>query len=376
MKKSNITKFSLDNCLIARLLSYFVIISFLFPRGYIEFSLTYKKIFTCAIWVSTLIIWIQFIVNYLKTKKYRIIKKEKILISSYFIYLILITIIKRGFFINGYQKLIVYPSICLFCTFNFRRNPRYFLNCINNVIMMSFLLNQIVSRNFFSKMYKEKKKKTIISISLILYTMLTTDASSSVICCIVLCIFGILYKVKKYYFLTKDSRIYIIGGGILSIIVVGTALFNSEIFHNNISVLNFSGRSFVWSDALTKIAKRPIFGYGIEGILLNVFWNKGDNSLGFNYAHNQNIQNFLDGGIIACALFYIMLINFFKKTYKSLDVEYKFLINSIFICFAMIMIVESTSIYYYMYIYLAIVYSLPKAIKYKEKGEKKNGIDK
>lgn len=404
MEESNFAK-RLDNCSAEKLINYFVMISFLIPRGYAEFSSIYKKIFTYGIWSSTLIIWIQFFKVYFKNNVHRVMKKEEIFIITYFLTLILITIVIRGGSINGYQKLIAYPSICLFTILNFKKNPKIFLNCINNVILGGFILNQIVLRDFFSKqyhitflghvqmvaqigslgvfcallyykIYNEKKNRTIISVLLILLTMLTTDASSALICCIMLCIFGLLYRTKKYNFLTKDSKIYIIGGSFLSIIIVIVSIFNNSIYHNAISFLDFSGRSFVWRDAIAKIKNSPIFGYGIEGILLNVFWNKLNNSPGFNYAHNQNLQNFLDGGIISFVLFYVMFISFFKNINKSLNLEYKAIINSILICFSTIMFFESTSQYYYMYIYLAIVYSLPNVINYNGKGEKKDGINK
>ena len=101
-------------------LYYFIIISFLFPRGYAEFNSTYKTIYTYAIWSSILIIWIEFFLYYFKM----VIKKDTIPIISYFIIIIIITFLIRGFTINGYQKLIAYPSICLFIICNLKKNPK------------------------------------------------------------------------------------------------------------------------------------------------------------------------------------------------------------------------------------------------------------
>ena len=207
----------------------------------------------------------------------------------------------------------------------------------------------------------------MINIVLIILTMLTTDATTSLMCGVILCIFGVLFKINKYNFLTKNSKIYIIVGEILSIIVVLTAFINNMYFHNFIKFLDFSGRGYVWRDAIFKIIKRPIFGYGIEGILLDVFWNKWNNSAGFNYAHNQNLQNFLDGGVVTFIFFYCMMISFFKNVNKISDCTYKAIINCCLICFILVMIFESTSLYCYMYMYLAIIYSLPKVISYKKK---------
>ncbi len=382
---------------ISKFINYFIIISFLFPRGYAEFSLVYKNIFTCCVWISTIIIWIQFFFFFLK--KEEILKKENIIIANYFIVTILITFILRGFSINGYQKLITYPSICLFTIYNLKKDPKDFLNIINNVFMVLFILNQLILRKFFLQqyhitflghvqmiaqlgalsifsaiiywmMFHEKKKRTILIVILALFTMITTDASSAKITCIILCMFAFLYKVKKYNFLKYSTNIYITIGIIASVTIVCISVINNIKFNNAIYFLDFSGRSFVWVDALSKIKNKIIFGYGIEGVLLNVFWNKWTNVDGFNYAHNQILQNFLDGGLVGAITFWLMIFTFCKNTKKILSEKYKVLINVIIIIFSAIMIFESTSLYCYMYICLSMIYALPNIIKDIKKGEK------
>lgn len=367
---------------------YFIIISFLFPRGYAEFDSTYKTIYTYAIWSSILIIWVQFFLCYFKM----VIKKDTIPIISYFIIIIIITFLIRGFSINGYQKLIAYPSICLFVICNLRNNPKMLLNVINNVVLILFISNQLVLRDFFSQqyhitflghvqmmsqigtlaifcalsfwmMYKEKKIRTVFIVILVLYTMMTTDASSSMITAIILCIFIFLYKIKKYSFLIYNHKIYIIGGIILNIIIVSLSVVNNLKYNNAIYFLDFSGRSFVWIDALSKFGNKVIFGYGIDGVLLNVFWNRWTNPEGFNYAHNQILQNLLDGGLIGLILFTLMIFSFCKNIKNISNPKYKALINIVIIIFSIIMIFESTSLYCYMYMCFSIIYVLPDIIE-------------
>lgn len=383
-----------------KLINYFIIISFLYPRGYAEFNLIYKNIFTYCTWISVVIIWAQFFLFNFK----KMIKKEEMPIINYFAITIIITFIVRGLAINGYQKLIAYPSICLFIICNFKKNPKETLNIINNVVMILLILNQLVLRNFFSQqnhitflghvqmiaqlgtlsifcsliywmLFKEKRKKMVLTILLALVTMITADATSSIISCITLCICAFLYKIKKSKFLTYNSTIYIITGIIISIITLFIAIINNSKYNMAISFLDFSGRSFVWIDAISKIGSKIILGYGIEGVLLNVFWTKWTNNpAGFNYAHNQILQNFLDGGLIGFISFWIMICCFAKNTKNISDSKYKVLINTVLIVFSIIMIFESTTQYCYMYICLAIIYVLPDIIKNKEKvGEKING---
>lgn len=386
----------MDSYWIRRIIIYFVIISFLLPRGYSEYNSIYRMIHVALIWGSTFIIWIQFFTVYFRKKIFKHIEKEEIYILSYFVFLIIITLLLRGLAINGYQKLIAYPSIILFIIFNFKNNSKILLNCINNTILIIFFLNQILLRDeyhitflghvqiiaqigvfgifcslLYYKMYKEQKIKTIITILLVLYTMVITDASSSLLSAIILVVFGFLFIINKYKLLTANYKTYVILGGLISVIVVIVSVVNNIVYKNTVKFLDFSGRSFVWREALSKVSDSPIYGYGIEGVLIDVFWNKTNNSNGFNYAHNQNIQNLLDGGIIAFVLFYLMLVGFLKNIKEISDFKYKALINSIWLCFTFIMIFESTTLYYYMYMYLAIIYSLPKVLNDK-KLEKSN----
>lgn len=382
------------------ILYYFVIISFLFPRGYAEFNLVYKNIYTCCVWISIIIIWIQFFLFYFK----KIIRKATLPIIMYFVITIIITFSIRGFAINGYQKLIAYPSICLFIICNLKENPKRFLNVMNNVILILFTLNQVVLRNFFAKqyhitflghvqmiaqigilsifcamifwmLYHENKKRTIFIVLLVLYTMITTDASSAIITAVILCVFIFLYKIKKYSFLTHNSKSYIIGGIIVNVLTVSLSIINNVRYSNAIHFLDFSGRSFVWIDAISKIKDKIIFGYGVDGVLLNVFWNKWTNPEGFNYAHNQILQNLLDGGLISLILFEFMFFSFCKNTKNISNQKYKAIINTVLIIFSIIMIFESTSLYCYMFMCLSIIYVLPDIIENTEKGEKINGTD-
>lgn len=387
--------FSVNN-----MINYFVIISFLFPRGYAEFNSTYKTIFTCAIWISTIIIWAQFIISYRKiiVKQDRL--KDILFIISYFASVIIITFIVRGFFINGYQKLITYPSICLFTICNLKRNSKSFLNTINNVFLVLLILQVLLHKIFFQNhitflghvqmisqlcslaifcalifwmLFHEKKTITILIVLLSLFTMITTDAASAKITCIILCIIALLYKLKKHSFMEFDSKVYIICGMIFSIIIVSLSVINNLKFDNEVPFLDLSGRSFVWIDALSKIKNKITFGYGVEGVLLDVFWNKWNNSQGFNYAHNQMLQNLLDGGVVVSITFLLMIFSFCRNTKNISNTKYKVLINAILITFLTIMIVESATSYCYVFICFAIIYVLPDIVEKIEKGENING---
>ena len=168
----------------------------------------------------------------------------------------------------------------------------------------------------------------------------------------------IIYKINLKNILLLDSKIYILVGIALNILVITISILNNILNNNAISVLDFTGRSFIWIDAIEKIRNSLLFGYGIDGIKLSVFWNKWTAIDGFNYAHNQILQNMIDGGIILFICFWKMVITFCKNIKNISNEKIRILSNSILIIFLLIMIFESATLYSYLFIFLSIVYTL------------------
>lgn len=140
----------------------------------------------------------------------------------------------------------------------------------------------------------------------------------------------------------------------MNIVVVYLTAINRTI----IPGLDFSGRRFVWQDALLNIKVHPIFGYGIDGILLHTFWTEWSGG-GFNYAHNQILQNLLDGGVMLTISFWIMIFAFIKPAKKIPEVKYRVFVNSSIIALLFVMIFDSTTLYSYMYVVLTIIHAVP-----------------
>ena len=90
------------------------------------------------------------------------------------------------------------------------------------------------------------------------------------------------------------------------------------------------------------IKAHPIFGYGIDGILLHTFWTEWSGG-GFNYAHNQILQNLLDGGVMLTISFWIMIFAFIKPAKKIPEVKYRVFVNSSIIALLFVMIFDSTT---------------------------------
>lgn len=379
---------------------YFIVIIILAPRGFVEYNATYQKIFTLGLWLSTVLIWIQFFLSFFKG----IIRKSSIALFLYFFCAIGITFLVRVNVNTGFQKLFIYPSICLFFVCNMKKNPKKLLRIINNVFLVSFLINLLGFRSFFSQqyhitflghvqivsqmgtlavfvavlywlLYHEKMKKTIFLIGIAILTMLITDATAAVVSAIILLLFAFLYRLKIRGFLSWNYKVYLVIGILLNLFVILLSSINNLKYNNAVAFLDFSGRSFIWLDAISKIKSKFLLGYGIEGIMLDVFWNQWVNSSGFNYAHNQILQTFLDGGLILSIAFWVMIFGFCKNLKTIKNKKFLILCNAILCVYMLIMIFESISLYYYMFIFLSILYVLPDIIESSEKESFENGIN-
>ncbi len=372
---------------VLKIFYYFILIAFLFPRGYTEYNITYKRLASYLVWISVILIWINILISIYRKKKITINKKEIVPIVAYFLISILITIIVRKGILTGLQQLFAYPTICAFILFKVKGNQKIFLNCMNNIMLILLILNPIMTKAFFEIgshltflghvqlisqlgllatfssilyyiLFKEKKIKTYCTIFLIGINLLTTDATAATLTAVLLIICFIIYKINLKNILLLDSKIYILVGIALNILVITISILNNILNNNAISVLDFTGRSFIWIDAIEKIRNSLLFGYGIDGIKLSVFWNKWTAIDGFNYAHNQILQNMIDGGIILFICFWKMVITFCKNIKNISNEKIRILSNSILIIFLLIMIFESATLYSYLFIFLSIVYTL------------------
>ena len=365
---------------------HIIIVGFLFPRGYSEINTKYHMVCSGLMWLSVLLTWAYWLKNS-ELKKYILrgkIKKTVLQISSYFICAIIITAICRKNFSSGLQQLFAAPTVCVFMILGLKKSPQRILNAIINILCIEFTINillsirqpyingiyhtiflghiQVVSQygilailvgTLFWLLYRKGKRRIIYLFIVTIYTMITTDAESALFTVIGLISALIIYKWKLSQLLMFKSEIYIFVLIILSGLIVYLSCINANIISN----IDINGRGFIWQDALKRIAIHPIIGYGVDGVLLETFWSKG-----FNYAHNQLVQNFLDGGLVLAISFWTMIIGFSNRINKIEITKYKVLCNASLIALLCVMLVDSTTLYIYMYMILSIIFSVKSLI--------------
>ena len=149
---------------------------------------------------------------------------------------------------------------------------------------------------------------------------------------------------------------------LMNIALIGFLMLNKWIMP--FGFLSLNGRNFIWKEGMRLISEHKLFGYGVHGVLIKVFWSKwtGDARNGMNYAHNQIIQVLLDGGVVLLISFLIMLRSYMhplKYIKKSEGAFARICLMAVFV----VMIVESTFEYYYILIFLSLIAYLPEIMK-------------
>lgn len=374
------------------LLYYIVLIPFLHPRGFDEVSLLYKRFFTLWLYVSMLVI-LWNVVSTVNIRKIGVSKKGTG-IAAYFLLVVLITVFSRKSLSSGLQNMFSFPMITLFLILNLQRDAIRLIKVLANILILNLFLSITVFHPFFSKLFhltflghvqvvsqvgllavfsacilfmtsKKYKRKAMVLLILSGVTMFTTDADSAVLACIIVLCAGIAYKWKLYGALCFNSVFYIVLFFCFSAFVIYGAV--SGLFQQKLSFiptdLTFSGRNAIWEGALQLFRQRPVFGYGVDGVLIKVYWGKE-----MNYAHNQIMQILLDGGIVLSVAFWGMLCSFAMYINRVKQRRYKVLANSVLIAYLFVMIFDSTTLYCYMFVFLSMATCLPQIEKFSQRG--------
>ena len=120
--------------------------------------------------------------------------------------------------------------------------------------------------------------------------------------------------------------------------------------------MTFTGRTYIWKEAMTMIQKKPLLGYGILDSQAIVY----SNIMGYyKWAHNEYLQSMLNGGIFYCMLivFAIIMVAFKLKKYEQYRATY-FLQASIS-AYMIMFITETYGNFLFLSIILAFSYYLP-----------------
>lgn len=358
---------------------YAVIFAILCPRGPIELSSAYKYVFTLFTWGIVALIWLRFFMRFPVSK--HTVNKEYLPAVLYFVFAIIISLAVKRSVSGGLQQLFAYPTFFLFICEEMRQNSKTVIKAFANILIvllaMNFPLTLVIFRRVlyhitflghvqmisqfgvlaifiavagYTSGVLTRSKATLLAL-LSFLNMMTTDASSAVLSALILVAVLVVYIFKLYNLFCLKSQIYVAIMVGLSLFIVAAAIKSWLV--GLVPDYSFSGRSFIWREVVQRFTESPIYGYGVDGVLLKPFW-VGKNG-GFNYAHNQIMQNLLDGGIILFALFWMMILSVAHSINKMKNKTVIILSNAALVCTLFMMVFDSVSLYCYSYVLFAII---------------------
>lgn len=372
-----------------KLLFYFILIPFVYPKGFASFFSVYKLFFT--VWLLAALAVIVGILVWIGMRRQLRLKRCLYWIIAYFAVFLLITLgVQRGLN-DGLQKLFAAPLICLFTMEAMKEYKYTYISCLANILLVEFILaltvcSPIVMGRYFSEashmlfmghvqvasqfgimgvllsyfLYRINRETLrpglLFATSMLL--MATSGTVASLIAIMILLCGLIFCRFRSIRWLACQARLQFWFYILLNIVLFIAAIaFYGTNYKFGRLAFDLNGRMYIWNAALHLLNGHWIIGYGAYGIQIYTWWNTATS--GMNYAHNQLMQCLLDGGTVLTLLFFFMVyacINQMGKTKRS----QMYVPCVCLFCFLMIMLIESMTEYLYFYIFLIMMAYLPE----------------
>lgn len=364
-----------------RLMLYFLIFPFLYPRGFLEIYPLYKGVMN--LWCG--IAMVCMILIYLKKSRTKEVMVDKCIpyVFMYFITMMVETMAIQKGIGEGLQKMFATPVLFMFMLSSFNEYGKNIIDIMGNILLINFTLsitifNPISFRNtyyvaeqvcflghiqvctemallamtiayFQVILSKVKKAKLLYVLSFVVMIVSGTEAGIIVIIFLLLMYIVSFSRIKKNVAELSQRLLLWIGTCVQGLLVLAVVYFQ----------VDFGARYFVFADALIKLKGHLIAGYGVYGVLIHVFWHDWENVAGMNYAHNEVLQILLDGGVILIIFYLLMCSKLLRGKNALNDYNNMYWFNIILIAFLMVGACESVTDYNYFYFFLILNYFLP-----------------
>lgn len=192
-----------------------------------------------------------------------------------------------GWFLSGSNALIVYtfPAIC--------------------VSIMSYDL-------------KEGRIIPLLVIAECIYTSVLSDTATSIFALLVVVILWVSEKIIKKNLLNIKTGVVVIALVFILVVILRIQTKSSIISYIVVDLLqrdlDFTSRTFIWNESIKQFLNAPLFGHGF-GYSFHVMVS----SVGFwaDHAHNQYLQQLVQGGVIQFCLFTNIFIKLIKEIKKQ-----------------------------------------------------------
>lgn len=333
------------------------------------------------------------IVTVLAVKNFPLWYREKCIkyYSLYFVSMLLITVFLTGNIVVGIEKIYAAPVLCVFLTLWLKKNPDLTIKSIVDI----FAIYQIISILTWNLSFLEKSNFTFMGVRTLngiigvlciflglLYWQLSCSKKEKWKCILLISgslveIFGrwistgiaaifIFLMVFLFYDRKMVSRSKLIGNPAIMVFIgffINYLICIVQIQEYFVTIItqvlgetiSLNGRVFIWENALEKIYKSPIWGYGVYGVYVQMSQYWGDGNTAFNYVHNQLLQVLLDGGIVLLVSFVILHLYMARSISKIKNVRIRSICIASMFAFLIVMISEEPANYLFYFVYVSII---------------------
>lgn len=378
------------------IINLLILIPFLYPKGFEIYNEGYKNFFSSWLYFSIVLI--------IAGLLFKIYNKKLnfdfliIYILLYYLTMLLITFFIRHSFTDGLQKIFVSPLLIIFIHTEFLSDYESLIIAINKLLSLSIILGLTVFSSYlwpdyfspeinhiffwghvqvgaqigllyilfiyleYNLLNRKNKFRLIFRFILAFIMCIISKTSMSHLLISVLLLF---YISRKHLSLKWRGRNYVIFYLVLNIILF--TIIKKNGLSLNIGDLSINGRGFIWSEAINSFLRSPIFGYGVQGVIIKVFWSDwvGDGS-GLNYMHNQLLQVLNDGGLLLLIFFLLLLFTTAKNIDKINNIKLRRYSCIIFQILLLTMCFESALEYFYIVIVITALFSLKSLDSFKQ----------
>ncbi len=367
---------------------YFLLVPFLFPRGFAEMYQSYKQFFVLWLYLALLLAVAGIAYCYL-TDGFR--PWDCILtVGAYYTILLLSTLLYQRGIHEGLQKLFAAPVLYLLCLCCWRRDSKRFLHILANILIVGFFLDLTVFNQrvmlyltgeihlafighvqlaaqlgtlgilvgyLLWKLHPDDEVRAVLLLVLSVLSILAADTSAGTL---VLMIFAFGLLIRRIPLLRPLLRWHpgaYLGCYLLLNLVVFLYSGSGLGAHLGGDTLTFNGRVYIWGEGIRLWMQRPLSGYGVYGVQIHTPW---DSSM--NYAHNELLQRLLDCGMLGCIAFLALMFTTVRPAARIRNLATREFFNLCLVAMLFIMVFESVTEYYVIAIFLTIFACAPQIV--------------
>lgn len=248
-------------------------------------------------------------------------------------------------------SIIVWPNGLPADLYNNKANPLYFVTVDNgtaSLIIIAMML-LMIKKNYTTQ--KGNSYNEYIAIAICILTGVVSGSTTAILC-------SIFYLIYIYIMDLTHIKILENPWGVAGIYCL---LFLCVVYSENSFVLNiinsligkegFTGRTFLWENAIKLIQNSPVMGYGrLTNDYLNV-WG------GAYSSHNIILEILLQGGGIALSLWCIIMILVLKRFKYWKNIKEKRILIAAFIMMLIALMMEANVHSVYLFSIITIIYN-------------------